>query len=142
MEEALRAYLKADDGVKALTGGASARVDWGARPQGSALPAISLHLISAPRTYHMRGRVRLVGTLVQMDCWADSFAAAKALARALAGQGGARGALDRLNENPPAGIDSAVIENERGPSFDPPGSITSTNLYRASLDVRVWSTTA
>lgn len=128
MEEALRAFLLANAGVSALVG---TRVDWAKRPQASALPAVILHQISAPRTYTMQGRDRLIGYLVQIDVWAASFKASKDTARAVAT------ALDLTPSDP---LRAFFIQDER--SDVDPGEAGSTDIYRTSLDVRVWTTTA
>lgn len=81
MEEDLRALILADAGVTALVG---TRVSWDERPQGSAVPAIVLWLISQPIDYDLGGAITLVETRVQADCWGRTKASAKATARALA----------------------------------------------------------
>lgn len=128
MEEALRAYLRADAALAALV---STRVEWLKRPQGSALPSVTLQIASAPRSYTMGGRVALVGYLVQMDVWAASYTSMKAVSRALIV------ALDGLIEAP---FQAALIENERETTEpqDGPDATGSTDFYRSSLDVRVW----
>lgn len=128
MEEALSAFLLASAGLSALVG---TRVDWSRRPQAGALPSIILHQISAPRTYTMTGRDALMGQLVQIDCWGVSFKSAKDTARAVAAV---------LETPPPPEIRAFFIENERT-DLDP-GESGSIDLYRTSLDVRVWTITA
>lgn len=81
MEEDLRALILADAGVAGVVGG---RVSWAERPQGGALPAIVLHLISQPVEYHTQGAVALRQSRVQADCWGATYGSAKAAARALA----------------------------------------------------------
>jgi hypothetical protein len=85
VEEALRTTLLASAGVVSLCAG---RVDWGAHPQGAPLPAIVLTVIGDASSPVYTGPDDLSQGRVQVDCYAESYAAAKALARAV------RAALD------------------------------------------------
>lgn len=92
MEADLIAKLLATAGITALAG---ARINWMRRTQGQTIPAdkaaIVLHLIDAPREYRVDGAAGLIVSRVQVDCWAHSFKAAKAAARAVdAGLSGQR----------------------------------------------------
>ena len=80
MEEAIIARLLADAGVAAIVG---TRVFPGMRPQGSALPAAVLNRISGGPLYADDGEVGLEQARIQIDCWADTYTAAKKLARAV-----------------------------------------------------------
>lgn len=80
MEEALRDYLASQAGVAALVG---SRIYWAERPQASDLPAIVLHKISGVRGYTTRKADGLVRVRIQIDCWSDQYADAKAVARAV-----------------------------------------------------------
>lgn len=61
---------------------AGSRVSWVQRPQASALPAITLQVVSDPRPQHLKGLQGTRATRVQVDCWADSYGGALAIARA------------------------------------------------------------
>lgn len=74
MLEALRRRLRDDAGMAALQGN---RVDWETRPQGGALPATVLTIVSAPLAQNYKGVQPLQRTLVQADLYA---ATAKELA--------------------------------------------------------------
>lgn len=76
----VRARLLANSTVSAIVG---TRVDWMARPQNAALPAISLQTVSDSRPDHLKGFDGARETRVQCDCWAATYAAALALARAV-----------------------------------------------------------
>jgi len=80
MKRAMRQLLLSDPAVAALVAG---RVDWGGRPQGDAVPAISLSLISGGDVYHMGGLSRYVGAVVQIDVFAVDYDAADQTARAV-----------------------------------------------------------
>lgn len=115
-----------------LTGLAGGRVYWVDRPQTSALPAITLQVASDPMPQHLKGFDELRRTLVQIDCWADTYAAAKTLKDQVIA------AL--VPENTANGIrfDRAIVESVRdlgersGEKF----------IHRQSIDLGVWWATA
>lgn len=78
MREALRDRLLDAGGVSALVG---TRVSWVTRPQASALPAITLQVISGEHPQHLEGFEK-EETRVQLDAWAASTAAASAIVKA------------------------------------------------------------
>jgi hypothetical protein len=127
MEEDLRARLLAAVGVSALVG---TRVDWSERPQGDALPSITLHMISPGRGYHHGGAQDLADTRVQVDCWGAELEDAHAVAAAV---------IPILE--PKATQGSTIFSNsflDGARDFDPeslPGGVTG---YRRSLDFIVW----
>jgi hypothetical protein len=124
MEEALRAHLLANAAVAALVG---TRITWLQRPQGSALPAITLQGVSTRRDHTLEGRDGLVGRLVQIDVWATTYATMKDIQRALIS------ALDGPFADP---IHVALVENER--ETLEAAAAGGTDLFRASVDVRAW----
>ena len=132
MEEALRALLLANTALAALVG---RRIDWLERPQGKALPAITLQVISAPRRYTFKGRAPTVTRLVQIDIWGSTYATMKAASRA---------AVTALDEFTTAGFHGVFIEGERETSErrDGPDAAKSTSIFRTSLDVRAVFTDA
>lgn len=80
MEEALIAKLLATTAIAALVG---TRIYPGAKPQGSALPAIVCNLISALPSYSDDGEDGIREDRIQIDCWAETYTAAKLTARAV-----------------------------------------------------------
>jgi hypothetical protein len=58
------------------------RINWVVRPQLSALPALTLQIIGDPRPQHLKGFDGARGTRLQIDAWAETSAAAGALASA------------------------------------------------------------
>ena len=125
MEAALIAKLLAAAGVTSLV---STRINWSRRVQGEALPAIVLHRIGGAPDYHHAGASGLVVSRVQVDCWAKSYGAAKAAARAveaaLTAQTFTQGAIR---------FDVILIADERDSTFDEPPQ----TLFRTSLDLMV-----
>lgn len=80
MQGAIRARLLAAAPVTALAG---ARIYWVDRPQGDALPAVTLQIVSDPRPQHLKGFQDLRATRVQVDIWAAGYAQKTALAEAV-----------------------------------------------------------
>lgn len=80
MEEDLRALMLADAGVAAAVG---TRVTWGSRPQGSALPAVVLHIVGGTKAYHLRGEGGPLQPRVQVNCLGGSYLAALQVCRAV-----------------------------------------------------------
>jgi hypothetical protein len=80
IEEAVIQRLLADTGVIALVG---TRVFPGSVPQGEALPAIVFNKISGAPIYADEGEVGLDEARIQIDCWAETYSAAKGLSRAV-----------------------------------------------------------
>ncbi|HBB81917.1 MAG TPA: DUF3168 domain-containing protein [Sulfitobacter sp.] len=80
MEELLRAALLADAGV---TGHAGDRVNYGAHPQGAPRPGVVLNTISDAGGHLIAAPEVTSQARVQVDCYADSYGAAKHLSRAV-----------------------------------------------------------
>lgn len=121
MEQELRAILLASSGVTALA--PAARINWGAHPQGAALPALVLNVISDAEGYHLKGRDGLSQGRVQVDAYAETYAQAKQLSRAVrAALSGYRGGGFRLVEH------VATRDSREG------GSNEADRPYRVSLD--------
>lgn len=126
MEGALRARIT---GASTTAG---TRVYWVDRPQLAALPAVTLQVISDPRPQHLKGFEETRRTLVQIDCWAETYAAAKALKEAVLAA--------VVPENSSNGIrfDRAMVDSDRttgeraGDKF----------IHQHSVDLGVWWATA
>lgn len=125
MEAALIAHLLAQAGITALVGN---RINWLRRPQAAVLPDIILHRIDGAPDYHLTGPSGLVESRVQVDCWADTFAGAKHIARAVeaavSGQRFTRGAIR---------FDAILILDEGDDTFDE----TPNVYFRTRLDLAV-----
>lgn len=111
-----------------VTGAVGTRIDWGQRPQGAAYPSIVLQTISDPRPAHLKDYEATRSTLIQLDVYATTYAAALSIAR---------NAIAVLKD--PATISGKVF----GPSFvdgqrdsvEPSGT---TNIHRQSVDFSIW----
>jgi hypothetical protein len=126
MQGALRARITG----AATTAGQ--RVYWVDRPQAAALPAVTLQVVSDPRPQHLKGFESIRGTLVQIDCWADTYAVAATLKEAVLAA--------VVPESTANGIrfDRAMIESIR----DLGERIETKFIHRASLDLTFWWATA
>jgi hypothetical protein len=122
MEGSLRAR------IVALATTAADRVYWVDRPQGSALPSITLQTISGdyPQTY--AGLENTRDPRVQLDVWATSYAEAKTIMVAIVA-----GLTGRQTSNGIA-FDNIIFENER----DSLERLETTNVYRRGIDLIVW----
>lgn len=123
----VRARLLADATVAA---GVATRIDWGQRPQGAAYPSIVLQTVSDPRTAHLKDYDETRVTLIQLDVYATTYAAALSIAR---------NAIEVLKV--PATISGKVF----GPAFvvsqrDTVETSGTTNIHRQSVDFSIWHT--
>ena len=128
MEEALRAYLLAGTAVAAACAN---RVHWVLRPQGQPLPGLVLTRITGIRQYSHAAPVNLVQSRVQVDCYAETYLAAKTLARAV---------RDRLSvmtfTQGDIVFQGVFLDSERDLSEFV--GATSVITHRVSLDFTIW----
>jgi hypothetical protein len=127
MEEAFRALLLASGEVTALAG---TRVNWGAHPQGHALPGIVLNVVSDAEGHTLQGPDGLSEGRVQVDCYALTYREAKLLARA------ARAALDGASGGGFQGVFLAGTRDGREG-----GTNEADRPFRVSMDFMVHFTT-
>lgn len=83
MEQALRALLTGSAAVTAIA--PASRINWGERPQGGALPALILSVVSGAEGLVMNGPNGLLESRVQIDAYGETYADAKVLSRAVIG---------------------------------------------------------
>ncbi|MEW9808597.1 tail completion protein gp17 [Mesorhizobium marinum] len=115
MEEALTALLAS------VAGG---RRHWGRAPQAAARPYVVLTRITGIRDYHTRDASGLVESRVQADCYADTYSAAKGIARDV------RDAVSGHR----AGIFKGIfIDSERDLPAADAGEVNQ--LFRVSIDL-------
>jgi hypothetical protein len=128
MEEAIRALLLSNAPVAALCGN---RVNWGTHPQGAALPGVVLNVISGAPGYTLTSADGLTPSRVQVDCYANSYGAAKALARAV---------TSALSGHRSGGLRGVFLQNEQDSREG--GSNEATRPWRVRLDfTTVWRMT-
>jgi hypothetical protein len=115
-----------------LSGVAGGRIYWVERPQSSALPSVTLQIISDLRPQHLKGFDELRDTRVQIDCWGKNYAEAVAVKEA------ALAALVPENTANSIRFDRAIVDGER----DLGEMAGTTFIHRASVDLVVWWATA
>lgn len=120
MEEDIRTLLLADGGVSAVVG---TRINWGAHPQGAALPALVLNAISDVSGHTLEGPWAMSDGRVQIDCYAQSYGAAKTLGRSV------RTALDGYKGG---AINAVFFENAQDGREG--GTNEADRPFRMSLD--------
>lgn len=129
IEEALFAHLTANAGVTALV---STRVYPVQMPQNPTLPAIVYNRISGERVQHMQGSSGLASPRIQFDCFAKTYAVAKAVAEALRlaieGFSGTMGGVNGPDVN------SCLLQS------DSDGYEDDLEVYWVSVDYIVWHT--
>ena len=128
MEEAIRTRLLATAGVTALV---SQRVYCGSRPQGGTLPDIIINRISGAPVYTDDGESGLATARLEIDCWGETYAAAKNAARAviasLSAYVGTSGATT---------FQYVLLDAER--DFREGGGNASEYPFRTNLDFIIW----
>jgi hypothetical protein len=125
MQGALRARLIAAAPVTALVG---QRVYWVDRPQASALPSITLQIVSDPRPQHLKGFQKLRETRVQVDIWGKTSLECAQIKEAVIPPAVAEGANDGVVFNRGL-IDGGRTGGEQaGTQF----------IHRSSFDLIVW----
>ena len=124
--EAIVTLLEASAAVTALVGD-RITPEW--RKQGDPLPALTVAEVSAVRSDELLAAFSLTASRIQVDCWAGSYAQAKALSRAV------RDTLDQQS-----GIIAGVqVERISLSDFRDLGEKTGDkSIRRVSLDFNVW----
>lgn len=127
MEEALVALLLANVSVSALV---DDRVHWLALPQGAQLPSIVLTVVTDIGQVTYQGINDLRDTRVQIDCYGESYSAAKTVARTVAGNlDGFKGVFSGVS------FEGVFQDSEReGRDDDNLPDI----IFRNSRDFRIW----
>lgn len=125
MEEEFRAILVANSAVVSLA--PLPAINWGAHPQGLPLPGVVMNVMSDFQGITMAGADGLSQGRVQVDCYAMTYGAAKALSRAVVGALHAyRGAGFSLVEH------VATRDSREG------GSNEAERPFRVSLDFNTY----
>jgi hypothetical protein len=127
MQTALRTRLKNDATVSGLVG---TRIDWGARPQGTALPAVTLHMVSDPRPQHMAGFQATRQSWVQVDCWGAKYTDAASVSAAVIA------AIVPAADQDGTRFLRSFVDNVREAVYDTPGG----QVFSMSVDLHVMHT--
>ena len=112
------------------------RINWGIRPQGEPLPAVTLQVVSDPRPAHLKGYDGARRTRLQTDCWAETLAQALALAAAV---------ISTLKEPVTVGdkkFGNALVDAQRDLGETVGGGTGSqssgTFIHRQSVELSIW----
>jgi hypothetical protein len=109
-----------------LAGVASGRRYWGRAPQTAPRPFVVLTRVGGQRDYVMQGPSGYVASRVQVDCYADTYDAAKTTGRA---------AVAVLSGHRSGDILGIFVESERDLPASDAGEVN--HLFRVSIDVMV-----
>lgn len=120
MDEALWTALTADEAVSAIVG---ASVYWSEYPQGTAIPAIVLNVVSGADQPTLRGTDQVWTYRVQIDCYAANRPQVRQLSRAV---------IRCLNGYRDGGILGAFIISQRDMSAE-----VDTTAHRYSMDFSI-----
>ncbi|WP_159981915.1 MULTISPECIES: DUF3168 domain-containing protein [unclassified Novosphingobium] len=134
MDEALRDLLL---GTAAITDVVARRVDWGVRPQGDGLPAVTLERISGGALMNMNAPSGWDVDRVQIECWGRTYKAAKDLSLVLASPGGPAQPAGLLvgfrGERLGVRLRTFIVGRRSDSDSDNKGPV-----HRSSVDVVVW----
>jgi hypothetical protein len=123
IEKAIRSILIADTTVKAIT----TRCYPATLPQDPTYPLIVYYKVTGMRDHHLQGPSGLAHPRFQVEAWATTYDAAKALANAI------REALDGYSGTQgTVRIGSILIESERDTYED------AVSCHRVIMDFYVW----
>lgn len=111
-----------------VSGAVGTRIDWGQRPQGAPYPSIVLQTISDARPAHLKDYEATRSTLIQLDVYATTYAAALSIARA------AIAVLKVPTTISGKVFGPAFVDSQRD-SVEPSGT---TNIHRQSVDFNIW----
>ncbi|MAO01045.1 DUF3168 domain-containing protein [uncultured Roseovarius sp.] len=121
MEEAFKSLLTGSAAVTAIV--PASRINWGAHPQGAALPGLVLNVIDDAEGLTTKGRDGLSQGRLQVDCYAETYKGAKQLSRVVRSLlHGYRGGSFRLVSH------DSTRDSREG------GSNEATRPYRVSMD--------
>lgn len=130
MEEAIIARLRANTALAALVSTRNSRpsIDWLDR---GPLDCVTLQDVDQGRGYSHDGATGLDQSTVQIDCWGQSYGAAKLISRAV---------INALEESVTvAGVKftHAFLISSR--SFEPEDLPGGGRVFRQSLDFQIWN---
>ncbi len=127
MEEKLIALLLANSSLSALV---SDRIYWSKMEPSSLLPRINMTVVSDVADYNMDSASGLRVARVQIDCYGETYASARAVSRAVeAAIGGYKGTSGAVKFDGIFMVEQRdVIEEDNTPS----------DLFGVSVDYQIW----
>ena len=114
-----------DAGIAAIVG---TRVTWGARPQGSVLPAVVLYLIGGEKGYSLGGESGPRRPRVQVNCLDTGYLGAMNASRAvIASLSGYTGTVDGV-------YFQGILQDSEPRSLDEPDGATEQRVFGLTVD--------
>lgn len=129
VEKAIRSILVDDGTVAGLVGN---RIYPLVRPDGTGSPAITYQQISGFRDHVMTGPSGFVESRFQLNCWADTYAEADALADAV------RSAVDGYSGTKESVVIQGIHLVDEGDAIVLQADNESLNERGKRLDITVW----
>jgi len=124
IEAGLHGFLTDDTDIAAIV---ATRVYPIILPQNPTMPAITYQRISTPRVSSTTGPSGLASPRIQVDCWAETYAAVKALSDTVrTAVDGYSGTMDTFT------VYGVIVESEQD-LYEP-----DAVYYRTSLDLIIW----
>lgn len=105
-------------------------------PQASPMPAMTYHVISAPRSYNQDGQTDLTPFLMQLDCWGETYGDAQSVRNAIVTA--ISGLIDQQIGSPAILFSAIFIQQERD-GYASNLDDSDSQLYRKSMDLQVWA---
>ena len=102
------------------------------RPQGEALPSVTLSRISGGPLYADDGEVGLLSARMQIDAWGETYTSAKTLARAVTER------LSAVRDVVQGATNFMYVTLEDERDLSETGANRAEYLHRVSLDFIVW----
>jgi hypothetical protein len=130
VEVAIIDYLLAGSAVAAIIG---TRIFPLTRPQGSALPALTVTRISGAPVYASDGEAGLLDARLQIDSYAETYTAAKDLAAAVTNR------LSAVQDVVQSGVTLIYVMLDSEQDLREGGSGEFEYLFRVRQDFIVWS---
>lgn len=130
MEAGMIALLLAAPAVTAIVDN---RIYPLSRPQGAALPSITLQRISGAPLYADDGEVGLINGRVQIDCYGETYTSAKTLAAAV------KSTLSAVIDTIAGGVDFKYILVEDERDIRETGAAQVDYPFRVAIDFDVWT---
>lgn len=111
----------------------------GPAPRATVLPSIRYYVLTADEQTTLRGKAGITQSIVQIDCYANEFTSAVAIAAAVnakltAGVNG-RGAWGNTT------ISSVIQSDKTDEPYEPATDGSDNGIYNRSLDFEIWHST-
>lgn len=128
LEEALQAYVVADESISAVI---ASRMYPVFAPESAASPYLVYRVLSTQREYTMSGPTGTAQPTIKITCWADTYPAAKALARLVRSRlDGYRGTMGGISVR-------RIFLNDESDAFEPSPELLQRQMFGRELDFEI-----